>query len=293
MSDTSKVPDILFLEQCGTRLKKYLNFIKIEHTLFSLPMIYSGVFLASHERPELSLLILVLAAAIGARLVAMTLNRIIDREIDKHNPRTMRRELPSGKMNLKESYGVLLFGFVLYLVSAKLISDFCFYLSPIPLIIFVIYPYLKRFTPLAHFGVGLGLAMGPLGGFFAVTGSFARFGEALLLPFFNLFWATGFDIIYSTLDEEFDKKAGLFSFPSRFGKKRALQISGVLHLLAFIVLAGLVFISLKAIIAVPFLLLSGFLLWLEQHKAEDVELAFFKINIVVGVSIFLMILVSI
>lgn len=256
-------------------------------------MIYSGVFLASSERPSTKLLILVLTAAIGARLVAMTLNRIIDREIDKHNPRTMNRELPSGKMNLKESYAILILGFTLYLISAKLISDFCFYLSPIPLIIFVIYPYLKRFTPLAHFGVGLGLAMGPLGGFFAVTRSFERFGEALLLPFFNLFWATGFDIIYSTLDEEFDKKAGLFSFPSRFGKKKALQISALLHLLAFGVLVGLVLISLKAIIAAPFLLLSGFLLWFEQHKAEDVELAFFKINIVVGFSVLMMILFSI
>jgi len=274
-------------------LKKYLSFIKIEHTLFSLPMIYSGVFLASHERPPILLLILVLTSAIGARLVAMTLNRIIDREIDKHNPRTMSRELPSGKMNLKESYGVLLLGFTLYHISAKLISDFCFYLSPIPLIIFVIYPYLKRFTPLAHFGVGLGLAMGPLGGFFAITGSFERFGEALLLPLFNLFWATGFDIIYSTLDEEFDKKAGLFSFPSRFGKKRALQISAVLHVLAFIILAVLVYYSLHALIAFPFLFLSGFLLWLEQHKAEDVELAFFKINIVVGFSVLIMVLVSV
>jgi 4-hydroxybenzoate polyprenyltransferase len=120
-----------------------------------------------------------------------------------------------------------------------------------------------------------------------------RFGEALLLPLFNLFWATGFDIIYSTLDEEFDKKAGLFSFPSRFGKKRALQISGALHILAFAVLAALVLISLKALIALPFLFLSGFLLWLEQHKAEDVDLAFFKINIVVGFSILVMIIVSI
>lgn len=225
--------------------------------------------------------------------MAMTLNRIIDREIDKHNPRTINRELPSGKMNLKESYIVLFLGLAVYLISAKMISDFCFYLSPIPLIVFVVYPYLKRFTPLAHFGVGLGLAMGPLGGFFAVTGSLSRFGEALLLPFFNLFWATGFDIIYSTLDEEFDKKAGLFSFPSRFGKQRALQISGMLHILAFATLIALVYISLQALIALPFLLLSGFLLWLEQHKAEDVELAFFKINIVVGFSILLMILVSI
>lgn len=256
-------------------------------------MIYSGVFLASKEIPSVKLLLLVLFAAIGARLVAMTLNRIIDRKIDRHNPRTINRELPSGKMNLKESYGVLLLGLALYLVSAKLISDFCFYLSPIPLVVFVVYPYLKRFTPLAHFGVGMGLAMGPLGGFFAVTGSLDRFTEALLLPLFNLFWATGFDIIYSTLDEEFDKKAGLFSFPSRFGKKRALQISGLLHILAFLVLIALVFVSLQAIIAAPFLLLSGFLLWLEQKKAEDVELAFFKINIVVGFSILVMILVSV
>ncbi len=274
-------------------LKKYLSFIKIEHTLFSLPMIYSGVFLAAKERPSTLLLILVLTAAVGARLVAMTLNRIIDREIDKHNPRTISRELPSGKMNLRESYGVLFFGLAVYLISAKMISDFCFILSPIPLVVFIVYPYLKRFTPMAHFGVGMGLAMGPLGGFFAVTGSTDRFGEALLLPLFNLFWATGFDIIYSTLDEQFDKKAGLFSFPSRFGKQRALQISAGLHVAAFFVLVALVVISLNALIAVPFLLLSGFLLWFEQHKAEDVELAFFKINIVVGFSVLFMILVSI
>ncbi|MBP9211372.1 MAG: putative 4-hydroxybenzoate polyprenyltransferase [Bacteroidetes bacterium] len=273
-------------------MKKYLSFIKIEHTLFSLPMIYSGVFLASKEQPSLSLLVLVLTAAIGARLVAMTLNRIVDREIDKHNPRTLKRELPSGVMNLRQSYGVLVAGLALYLISAKLISDFCFMLSPIPLAVFVVYPYLKRFTPLAHFGVGMGLAMGPLGGFFAVTGSAERLGEALLLPLFNLFWATGFDIIYSTLDEEFDKKAGLYSFPSRFGKGTALKISAFLHVLAFLVLVALVVMSLKALIALPFLLLSGFLLWLEQHKAEDVELAFFKINIVVGFSILVMILVS-
>ncbi len=274
-------------------MKKYLSFIKIEHTLFSLPMIYSGVFLASKEVPSLRLLFLVLTAAIGARIVAMTLNRLIDREIDKRNPRTLNRELASGTMNLAEGFGVLMTGFALYLVSAYLISDFCFRLSPIPLAVFVIYPYLKRFTPLAHFGVGMGLAMAPLGGFFAVTGSMERFTEALLLPLFNFFWATGFDIIYSTLDEEFDKKAGLYSFPSRFGKQRALRISAVLHLLAFGVLIALVFISLKAIIAAPFLLLSGFLLWLEQQKADDVELAFFKINIVVGFSILVMILVSI
>ena len=238
-------------------------------------------------------MLLVFSAAVGARLIAMTLNRIIDREIDRLNPRTAQRELPSGVMNIREGYGVLILGAALYLVSAKLISDFCFALSPIPLVIFVIYPYLKRYTPLAHFGVGFGLAMGPLGGFFAVTGSFVRIEEALLLPLFNIFWATGFDIIYSTMDEEFDKKAGLFSFPSRFGRERALQISGALHIIAFVILLLLFVVSVKALVALPFLILSGILLWLEQKKANDVQLAFFKINIILGFTVLTMVLVSI
>ncbi|MGE5316083.1 MAG: UbiA-like polyprenyltransferase [Acidobacteriota bacterium] len=271
-------------------MKKYLSFLKIEHTLFSLPMIYSGVFLASKEQPPVRLLILVLTAAVGARVVAMTLNRIIDRAIDKLNPRTMNRELPSGSMSLFQGYAVLVSGFALYLASAWFISPFCFYLSPIPLVVFVVYPYLKRFTPLAHFGVGMGLAMGPLGGWFAVTGSMANFDMAIILPLFNLFWATGFDIIYSTMDEQFDRKANLYSFPSRFGKKNALRISAVLHMLAFLMLLLLLLHTTRAMVAIPFLLLSGFLLYLEQKKAEDVELAFFKINIAVGFNIFFMIM---
>jgi 4-hydroxybenzoate polyprenyltransferase len=271
-------------------VKKYFSFIKIEHTLFSLPMIYSGVFLASKEQPPLSLLVLVLTAAIGARIVAMTLNRIIDRAIDKRNPRTMNRELPSGALSLLQGYVVLIAGLVLYAASAFLISPFCFYLSPIPLVIFVVYPYLKRFTPLAHFGVGLGLAMGPLGGWFAVTGSLHNFDIAIILPLFNLFWATGFDIIYSTLDENFDRAASLYSFPSRFGKKTALKISGALHILAFLMLMLLLLHTTRALIAIPFLVLSGTLLYMEQKKSDDVELAFFKINIAVGFTIFLMIM---
>ncbi len=253
-------------------------------------MIYSGVFLASKEQPPVLMLVLVLTAAIGARSVAMTLNRIIDRAIDKRNPRTMNRELPSGKLSLTQGYVVLGAGFVLYLVSAYLISPFCLYLSPIPLVVFVVYPYLKRFTPLAHFGVGMGLAMGPLGGWFAVTGSLEHFDIAIILPLFNLFWATGFDIIYSTMDEHFDRGENLFSFPSRFGKETALKISAALHLLAFLMLLLLLLHTTRALIAIPFLGLSGLLLYLEQKKSDNVELAFFKINIAVGFTIFFMIM---
>jgi len=271
-------------------VKKYFNFIKIEHTLFSLPMIYSGVFLASREQPPVLLLVLVLTAAFGARIVAMTLNRIIDRAIDKRNPRTTNRELASGTMSLTQGHAVLAAGFALYLGSAYMISPFCFILSPIPLIVFVVYPYLKRFTPLAHFGVGMGLAMGPLGGWFAVTGSLENFDVAVILPLFNLFWATGFDIIYSTMDEKFDRSANLYSFPSRFGKETALKISAALHALAFLMLLLLLLHTTRAIVALPFLALSGVLLYLEQKKSDDVELAFFKINIAVGFTIFFMIM---
>jgi 4-hydroxybenzoate polyprenyltransferase len=273
-------------------MKKYFRFIKIEHTLFSLPLIYAGVFLAAETMPSVQLLILVFVAATGARIVAMTLNRIIDSEIDKRNIRTKEREIPAGRMSFLEASVVLVVGLSFYFAAAYLISWFCFILSPIPLIVFVVYPYAKRFTVLAHFGVGLGLSMAPLGGWFAVKGGLENLLPGALISLFTLFWATGFDVIYSTLDENFDKKSGLFSFPSRFGSKRALVISSLLHVFAFIVLIILFLISINNLSALPFLVLSGILLYLEQNKSSDVELAFFKINAVIGFVVLAMVLMK-
>ena len=272
------------------RIKNFLSFVKIEHTLFSLPLIYSGVFLAAKEIPSPSILVLVLVAAAGARTAALALNRIIDREIDRRNPRTARRELASGAMTLGEGLFVLSIGIVLYLGSAAFISPFCLALSPLPLIIFTIYPYMKRFTPLAHFGVGLGLAMAPLGGWFAIQQSFHNLLPAALLTLFTLLWVAGFDIIYSTLDELFDRQENLYSFTSRYGKRKALRISGFLHFAAFAVLAVLFATYTRALGSLLFLLSSGYLLYLEHKKSSDVELAFFKINAVVGFSVLGMVL---
>ena len=274
-------------------LQKFLRFIKIEHTLFSLPLIYSGVFLAAKEPPTLALMALVLAAATGARTAALALNRLIDREIDKRNPRTAVREIPSGRMNVFEGGIVLLVGIALYLGAAALISPFCLMMSPLPLLVFAVYPYMKRFTVLAHFGVGLGLAMAPLGGWFAVQQSLANILPGALLSLFTLCWVTGFDIIYSTLDELFDRQEQLHSFTSRFGRRTALRISASLHILSFIALALLFILYIKALAALPLLLLSGFLLFLEHKKAEDVEMAFFKINAVLGFVILGMIVVGV
>jgi 4-hydroxybenzoate polyprenyltransferase len=275
------------------QLKKFLRFVKIEHTLFSLPLIYSGVFLAAKEPPSLALMGLVLVAATGARTAALALNRLIDREIDRRNPRTAVREIPSGRMNVLEGGIVLLVGIGLYLGAAALISPFCLMMSPLPLVVFTVYPYMKRFTALAHFGVGLGLAMAPLGGWFAVQQSLANILPGALLSLFTLCWVTGFDIIYSTLDEMFDRQEQLYSFTSRYGRKTALRISATLHILSFIALALLFFFYIRAIAALPLLLLSGFLLFLEHKKAEDVEMAFFKINAVLGFVILGMIVVGV
>jgi len=275
-------------------VKKYFSFVKIEHTLFSLPLVYAGVFLASRGAfPGWGPVLLVVAAATGARTVAFALNRIIDRRIDARNPRTASRDLPSGRMNLGEALGVLSAGLALYFGSAYLLSFFCFMLSPIPLIVFLVYPTMKRFTPLAHFGVGMGLAMGPLGGWFAVSPSTDGLLTPLLLSLYTLLWVSGFDIIYATLDEEFDRKESLYSFPARFGRERALRYSGYLHFAAFGVLAILFWQTRLSLYALPLLLLTGALLYLEQKKAEDVELAFFRINSVAGFAVLAMVLVGV
>lgn len=271
----------------------FMRFVKLEHTLFSLPLIFSGAILAGGGKISLRLAVLMLAASVGARTVALALNRIIDRHIDKQNARTAVRELPAGHMTVTHAGLVLLAGLILYFVSAEWIGRFCLIWSPLPLAIFVFYPYMKRFTPLAHFGVGLGLAMAPLAGWVAVTQSLDNLVPGFVLALFTMLWVTGFDIIYATLDEQFDRQANLYSLPAVLGRKRALQISGVLHVLAFFVLLVIFVLYIRSLVAAPLLAGAGFLLYLEHAKANDVELAFFKINAVLGFVIFAMVIVGV
>ncbi|MEQ9618489.1 MAG: UbiA-like polyprenyltransferase [Deltaproteobacteria bacterium] len=272
------------------KLKDFGNFIKFEHTLFSLPLIFAGAFLAWGGLPGVRLLVLIIFAGTGARTAALAVNRIIDRKIDALNPRTKDRELPAGKISLLNAYAITLAGLIVYFLSAYLICDFVLFLSPIPLLVFILYPLMKRFTPLCHFGVGLGLALAPLGGWVAVTCSFKSIFPGIVLSVFTFFWVSGFDIIYATLDEEFDKGKGISSIVSAYGRDTGLFISGILHQAAFFSIAFLYFYMFKTIFAAVFLALIGLLLFLEHKKSEDVDLAFFKINILVGFAVFLFVL---
>lgn len=267
-------------------LTGYARFVKLEHTLFSLPLVLAGSLIGERTlrlagKPSglgWGRLALLLVAAAGARTFALAMNRIIDRGLDARNPRTAPRELPSGRMGAGEAWAVALAGATVYLGAAAALSPLCLALSPIPLAVFVLYPYLKRITPLCHFGVGLGLGLAPLGGFLGVTGSLRGIEAVLPLVVFAWLWVAGFDIIYATLDEDHDRAHGVRSLPASLGRRGALQVSATLHLLAFLALA--LWTAWQGDGPWPWVLLTlvgGLLVW-EQRAAERVELAFFRIN---------------
>jgi len=263
----------------------YSRFVRLSHTVFSLPLVFGGILIGAGGLPSLRTLLLCLLAATGARTAAMALNRIIDRKIDARNPRTAARELPSGQLSLAQAWTVAVLGVALYLASAALLGPFVLMLSPVPLAVFIGYPFLKRWTPLCHFGVGLGLALSPLGGWVAVTGSIDNISSILPLGFFGILWVAGFDIIYATLDEDFDRSCGLHSLPAALGRPGALIVSNWLHLLAVLSLLGLWWANGWSRWSLLPLGVTAVLLWVEQRLAAHVELAFFRINILVGFAV--------
>jgi 4-hydroxybenzoate polyprenyltransferase len=167
-----------------------------------------------------------------ARNAAMAFNRYLDRNIDAQNPRTAIRDIPSGRISSKQALLFTIVNSILFILTTFLINKLCFYLSPVALTVVLGYSYTKRFTPLCHLILGLGLALAPIGAYLVVTGEFA------MLPIYFslavLCWVSGFDIIYALQDEEFDRQNNLNSIPAWLGKKNALRVSSFLHLLTVV-----------------------------------------------------------
>ena len=273
------------------RLRTYASFVRFEHTLFSLPLILAGVFSVVAWPLTAARWGLIAVAAVGARTAAMSLNRIIDRHLDARNPRTRTRELPAGRMALAEAIGLLVVSTIAYLAACAALGSWYLKVAIVPLAVFTLYPYLKRFTPLCHLGVGAALALAPLAGYAAAHPDLQRPIPALFLAGFALFWVTGFDIIYATLDEAFDREHGVHSMVVWLGRRNALRVSWVLHVVAMAFLGVLTwgmtassFADRPVWAAAAWLGFAGtvVLLWLEQRWAEDVNLAFFKTNVAVG-----------
>jgi 4-hydroxybenzoate polyprenyltransferase len=285
------------------QLKTYASFIKLEHTVFSLPVILAGTLLHTRAWPDAGLIGLILLAAVGGRVVAMGLNRLIDAQIDARNPRTQRRELPRGAMERREAWAIIGVAGLLYLAAAAAIAPICLRLSPIPVALFVIYPYLKRFTTLSHLGLGLAWSMAPLGGWLAAASAAvpsepaiggrveglatswlpAPFGEVVWLWVFSILWVAGFDVIYATMDEAFDREAGLHSLPAALGKPPALRAAWLLHLAAFASLAALWRAQLGSAASLAWLaLIGGLLLWQHLVASTRPAFAFFQLNGALG-----------
>ncbi len=265
-----------------SKLQSYGRFVKIEHTLFSLPLLFSGAVLAGGRLPPWPLWGLIVSAGFGARTAAFAINRLVDRHIDAKNPRTANRELPRRVLSTTEAIGIGLSGTLIYIISAWTIAPICLYASPLPLALFVLYPYMKRFTWTAHFGVGTADAMAPLGGWVAVTRAVHPFWPGFCLALFMFLWVAGFDIIYATMDEAFDRAEGLHSIPARWGSRTAFGVSALLHVAAMGVLLYMYCTFLTSYAALAALGAIGALLYWEHRHADNIDLAFFKINAVIG-----------
>jgi 4-hydroxybenzoate polyprenyltransferase len=175
-------------------------------------------------------LLLVIACMVFARSAAMSFNRWLDARFDALNPRTAIREIPAGIISKDSALRFVIFNCVAFVICTWFINPLCFYLSFVALAVVLGYSYTKRFTPLCHLVLGLGLSLAPIGAFLAVTGYFALL--PILFSFTVIFWVSGFDIIYALQDEEFDKSHKLYSMPSWLGKTKALRFSEFLHLLS-------------------------------------------------------------
>jgi len=215
-------------------LKQISSFVKIEHTLFALPFVFIGAFVAGD--PTLEQLAWILVAAIGARGLAMGLNRIIDRDIDAVNPRTEHRHLASGTMSLNTAWVLCSIFLIMLLIGAWMLNPLALKLSWIPVLAFVIYPYLKRVTWLCHWWLGLCLSLAPAGAWVGITGEISSMSWWPSLFFISLgvvFWISAFDLNYALMDLDSDRATGIQSFPVRFGEVNTERTSVQLTLLWF------------------------------------------------------------
>jgi 4-hydroxybenzoate polyprenyltransferase len=273
------------------KLRTTLEMIKFEHTLFALPFAFLGAVLAADGLPTVWQIVWILLAMVGARSAAMTFNRIIDRDIDAKNPRTMNRELPSGKLSLGFAWAFLVASIALFLLSAFMLNWLAFVLSPIALASVLGYSYAKRFTTLAHLLLGWALAISPTGAWIAVRGAIDS-EIPLLLSLFVLMWTAGFDVLYACQDFDYDKKAGLRSIPARFGIKNSLLIAKLFHVQAFVVLvllyllSGLGWPALAGVVAVAGLMIYQHTL-VKPNDLSRMNAAFFTTNAFVSVILFL------
>lgn len=255
-------------------MKKYLSLVLFAHTIFAMPFAFIGFFLAlstTDNSFDWMKLVFMILCMVFARNSAMAFNRYLDRNFDSKNPRTALRDIPAGRIPAKNALLFTLINCTLFIFTTWFINPVCFYLSPVALAVVLGYSFTKRFTPLCHLILGVGLGLAPLGAYLVVTGKFD-----LLPVFFSLAvvcWVSGFDIIYALQDDEFDRQQKLYSIPAWLGRKKALTVSSVLHLFSVIfVILPLFFTTLGGFYIAGVVFFTGLLIY--QHslvKPDDLS----------------------
>ncbi|MBL7766940.1 MAG: UbiA family prenyltransferase [Chitinophagaceae bacterium] len=268
----------------ASSLKSYLSLIKFSHTIFAMPFALIGFSLGVlyENKPfEGRILIAVVLCMVFARSAAMAFNRYIDERFDKLNPRTAVREIPAGVIQKNNALFFVVVMCGLFILTTFFINRICFYLSPVALFVILFYSYTKRFTALCHLVLGVGLALAPLGAFLAVTGYFTWL--PILFSALVLCWVSGFDILYALQDEDFDKAHQLHSIPSLLGRRNALHVSTLLHLIAGLLVIGIgVLASSGWIYWIGALAFIGLLIYqhtlVKPHDISKVNIAFATTN---------------
>jgi 4-hydroxybenzoate polyprenyltransferase len=272
------------------RIKAYGGLVMFAHTLFSIPFGIIAMLMAADGFPSLWLTAWIFVALISARTAANALNRLVDKDIDAKNPRTASRHMPQGVVKTGEAVILVAICLVILIISAFMISPICVGLLPIPLFLFFIYSFTKRFTWWCHIILGAACACAPLGAWVAVTGEISAtpvvLGAAVML------WVAGFDIIYGAQDVEFDRENDLHSIPAAFGVRNALIISAVFHLLAVALLVYVgILVGLGLIYYIGVGMITALLVYehaiVSPTNLKNVTIASYSINQIVS-TIFLL-----
>ncbi|MEE2701823.1 MAG: 4-hydroxybenzoate octaprenyltransferase [Thermodesulfobacteriota bacterium] len=266
-----------------------LELVTFSHTLFILPIIFAG-YLISLKDFSIYIFLLILVAAVSARTIGMILNRIIDSDLDSRNPRTANRAIPAGKISRRFITSFLILSLIAFAVSSWLICDLVLLLSPIPLIFFFVYPYLKRVTYFCHFFLGITLSLGPLAGGIAASCSLDSIPSILPIVFFTVFWISGFDILYALQDFDSDIRNGIYSIPSYFGKKIAIIVSTICFSISSLSIFYYVYVNESSLLnySLFIILVVGFCIQIIRSREDD--FSFFKYNSYVGFLILILII---
>ena len=271
-------------------LLRHANLVRLPHTVFALPFALVGVVLASYVAPiTLADVVWVVVAFTTARFAAMGFNRIVDREIDARNPRTLSREIPSGAMSVREASVAVTIASLVFFIAAWQLNTLCLVLAPIALAWVLAYSYTKRFTRWSHLVLGIGLSIAPVGGYIAISGHWSDpWWMLIALAIAVATWVGGFDILYALQDVSFDRENGLYSVPSTFGEANALNIARMLHLttVAALTIAGIgagagVLYYVGVVVAAALLLYEHSLVKVNDFSRLDA--AFFTMNGVISI----------